>query len=156
MMPLLCVVVTFSTEIHCSKVWWIQVFILKLTFFNFNKDIHYVTSNLIHICRCLKYNNKLVYGKREVPWLIRPVCCANPSISQPGTSFPSTRSTMSGKISKTLHQPGQFFATFWEVENCFPWSPLQKKWRRFLLTLAAKFPDRFPKNEKQGDGLMYD
>ena len=67
MMPLLCVVVTFSTESHCRKVWCIQVFILKLTFFNFNKDIHYVTSNLIHICRCLKYNNKLVGGKREVP-----------------------------------------------------------------------------------------
>ena len=66
-MPLLCVVVTFWTEIHCRKVWWIQVFILKLTFFNFNKDIHYMTNNLIHICRCLKYNNKLVGGKREVP-----------------------------------------------------------------------------------------
>ena len=64
---LLCVVVTFSTEIHCRKVWWIQVFILKLTFSNFNKDIHYVTSNLIHICRCLKYDNKLIGWKREVP-----------------------------------------------------------------------------------------
>ena len=66
-MPLLCVVFTFSTEIHCRKVWWIQVFILKLTFSNFNKDIHYVTSNLIHICRCLKYDNKLIGWKREVP-----------------------------------------------------------------------------------------
>ena len=26
-----------------------------------------VTSNLIHMCRCLKYNNKLIVGKREVP-----------------------------------------------------------------------------------------
>ena len=59
---------TISTEIHCRKVGWIQVFILKLTFFNFNKDIHYVTSNLIHMCRSLKYNNnKLISGKREVP-----------------------------------------------------------------------------------------
>ena len=63
----MCVVI-ISTEIHCRKVGWIQVFILKLTFFNFNKDIHYVTSNLIHMCRSLKYNNnKLISRKREVP-----------------------------------------------------------------------------------------
>ena len=63
--PLLSVVVTISTEVNCRKDFLVQVFILRYLIFNSNKDIYYITNDLIHMWTYLTVNNKLIGGKTE-------------------------------------------------------------------------------------------
>ena len=93
--------------------------------------------------RCLKYNYKLIRGKREVP---RRSSARNST--QRSGARKITRRSSAGKVPgdpvleklpgnavlgklprdpryypryyQNMHQPGQSFATFWEVENCLP------------------------------------
>ena len=104
-----------------------------------------VTSNLIHMCRCLKYNNKLIVGKREVP---RRSSVRN-SIQRFGAGklprdpvFPSLPALQGGKSLKQCTNRSNFLRLFGKSKTVYMFVSLHKR-SEAGTRVSTAYPDSF-------------